>query len=60
MLRGEIIVMSEKGNKFVINAGKAAIEAVDKWHGGHDSSHVTVEFIAFYSGVTEKTTIILA
>jgi quercetin dioxygenase-like cupin family protein len=59
MLRGELTVVTETGEKLRLQTGDAIIELVNTRHYGKNEGHETAEIVVFYAGsagqpITEK------
>lgn len=54
MTRGELIVVSEDGEKKHLKTGEGIVELVDKYHYGENPNNEPAEIIVFYAGNTES------
>ncbi len=52
MLKGELTVVSEKGDTLHLKAGDSIVELVNQWHYGENESKTkSAELIVFYAGI---------
>lgn len=50
MIKGELTVYSEQGEKLVLNAGDPIVELVDTWHYGENTGSEDVVLVVTYVG----------
>lgn len=53
MLSGTLTVVTESGDRNVLEAGDTIVEVVDTWHYGVNDGDEPVEILVFYAGTTE-------
>jgi len=51
LTKGELTVLTKKGEKLIMTAGDPIVEIVNKWHFGTNSGNVPAEIIVFYAGI---------
>jgi len=51
LLRGELTVVTEKGETLHLQAGDPIVEVVGRWHYGANEGEKPAEIIVFYAGV---------
>ncbi len=51
LIKGELTVLTKKGEKLIMTAGDPIVEIVNKWHFGKSSGKVPAEIIVFYAGI---------
>ena len=51
LIKGELTVLTQTGDKLIITAGDQIVEVVNKWHKGQNSGNVPAEIIVFYAGI---------
>ena len=51
LLKGELKVVTEKGETLHLKAGDPIVEVVDKWHYGINEGETPAEIVVFYAGV---------
>ena len=54
MIKGELTVYSEKGEKLVLKAGDPIVELVDTWHYGENTGPEDVVLVVTYVGNKEE------
>jgi quercetin dioxygenase-like cupin family protein len=59
LLKGELTVVSDTGERLHLKAGDAIIELVDQVHHGRNEGTETVELIVFYAGNVGQPTRVL-
>lgn len=50
LLRGELTVVAESGERLQLKAGEAIVELVDRWHYGSNERDEPAQIIVFYAG----------
>lgn len=50
LLRGELTVITDKGERLQLKAGDPIVEVVNKWHYGVNQGKAPAEIIVFYAG----------
>lgn len=51
LIKGELTVLTQEGDKLIMEAGDTIVELVNKWHFGENSGSEPVEIIVFYAGI---------
>ena len=51
MLKGELTVITDSGDRLDLKEGEAIVEVVDTWHYGYNEGEDTAEIVVFYAGV---------
>lgn len=51
LIKGELTVLTQAGDKLIMTAGTPIVEVVDKWHLGENTGDVAAEIMVFYAGV---------
>lgn len=51
LIKGELTVVTETGEKLIMTAGDPIVETVNKWHFWENSGNVPSEIIVFYAGI---------
>ncbi len=54
LTKGELTVVTKLGETFIMTAGDAIVEVVNKWHLGENSGDEPAEIIVFYAGIKEQ------
>lgn len=53
LLRGELSVISEKGEILELKKGESIIELVNTWHYGENRGDIPAQIVVFYAGTTD-------
>jgi quercetin dioxygenase-like cupin family protein len=51
LIKGELTVLTQTGDKLIMTAGDQIVEVVNKWHKGQNSGDIPAEIIVFYAGI---------
>ena len=50
LLKGELTVITDSGDRLDLKEGEAIVEVVDTWHYGYNEGEDTAEIVVFYAG----------
>lgn len=51
LLKGELTVITDKGEKLYLKAGDPIVEVVNTWHYGINEGKIPAEIVVFYAGI---------
>lgn len=54
LLKGELLVVTQSGQKLELKAGDPITEVIDTWHYGINTGKEAAEIIVFYAGIESK------